>query len=143
MLTSCQDKQICTIYKIVTYGERPKKGKGDRLEVKDEEKPVEKNMYHIPTRNEMTGKIEINTLLKKDEFIPFNEIGPQQDFVKYEKPQLKDAPIDKQMKLDVEKLLEANKDAFAEDKRQIGTTPLIKCQLIQVIMHLLLRSPTL
>ena len=30
---------------------------------KTEEKQVEKNLYHIATRNEMTGKIEVNTLL--------------------------------------------------------------------------------
>ena len=54
-----------------------------------------------------------------------NEIGPGQDFVKYKKPELHDAPIDKQIKIDLEKLLEANKDTSAEDERQIGTTLLI------------------
>ena len=32
-------------------------------------------------------------------------------------------------KLTLEKLLEANKDSFAEDERQIGTTPLIKMSI--------------
>ena len=64
-------------------------------------------MYHIPARNEKTGEIEFNTLLKKGEYFPvINEIGPQQDFVKYKKPELQDAYIDKQIKIDLEKLLE-------------------------------------
>ena len=55
-----------------------------------------------------------------------NELGPQQDFVNYNKPALQDSPIDKQTKADLEKLLDNNKDAFAEDKRQIGPTSLIE-----------------
>ena len=47
------------------------------------------------------------------------------EFVSHKKPELQDAPIDQKTKLDIEKLLEKNKDAFAEDERQIGTTPLI------------------
>ena len=58
--------------------------------------------------------------------IDINEIGPQQDFVEHKKPQWHDAPIDRKTKLDLEKLFEKNKDVFAEDERQIGTTPLIK-----------------
>ena len=50
---------------------------------------------------------------------------PQQDFVNYNKPALQDASIDKQTKAGLDKLLDNNKDAFADDKRQIGTTPLI------------------
>ena len=87
-------------------------------------------MYHIPIRNEKTSKIEVKTLLKKGEYFPvINEIGPQQDFVKYKKPELQDAPIDTQIKIDLEKLLEANKDSFAEDERQIGTTPLLNTMI--------------
>ena len=55
-----------------------------------------------------------------------NELGPLQDFVNYYKPALQDAPIDKQTKADLDTLLNNNKDAFAEDERQIGTTPLIE-----------------
>ena len=55
-----------------------------------------------------------------------NELGPQQDFVNYNKPALQDAPIDKQTKAVLDKLLDSNKDAFAEDERKIGTTPLIE-----------------
>ena len=58
--------------------------------------------------------------------IDINEIGPQLDFVEHKKPQLHDAPTDRKTKLNLEKLFEVNKDAFAEDERQIGTTPLIK-----------------
>ena len=47
------------------------------------------------------------------------------EFVSHKKPELQDAPIDQKTKLDLEQLLEKNKDAFAEDERQIGTTPLI------------------
>ena len=61
--------------------------------------------------------------------IDINEIGPQQDFVEHKKPQLHDAPIDRKTKLDLEKLSEENKDAFAEDERQIGITPLIKMSI--------------
>ena len=87
-------------------------------------------MYHIPTTNEKTGKIEVNTLLKKGEYFPvINEIGQQQESVKYKKPELQDSPIDTQIKIDLEKLLEANKDSFAENERQIGTTPLIKMSI--------------
>ena len=53
-----------------------------------------------------------------------NGLGPQQDFVNYNKSALQDAPIDKQTKADLDKLLNNNKDAFAENERQIGTTPL-------------------
>ena len=40
-----------------------------------------------------------------------------------------DAPVDKQTKHDLERLLEGNHDAFAEDERQIGTTPLIQMSI--------------
>ena len=58
--------------------------------------------------------------------VQINKAGPQQDYVHYKKPSLLDAPIDKQTRHDLEKLLKENDDAFVEDKRQIGTTPLIK-----------------
>ena len=50
-------------------------------------------------------------------------------FVSHQKPELQDAPIDHKTKLDLERLLEDNKDAFAEDEMQIGTTPLIKMSI--------------
>ena len=67
-------------------------------EVNSEFQKVEKGLYHIPTRNKKTGKIEVNTLLKKDlsPVTHINELGPQQDFVNYNKPAVQDAQIDKQ-----------------------------------------------
>ena len=47
------------------------------------------------------------------------------EFISHKKPELQNAPINQKTKLDLEQLLEKNKDAFAEDERQIGTTPLI------------------
>ena len=58
-----------------------------------------------------------------------NEVGSQHDYVYYRKPILLDALVDKQTKHDLERLLEENHDAFVEDKRQIGTTPLIKMSI--------------
>ena len=43
----------------------------------------------------------------------------------HKKPKLQDAPIDQRTKQELEQLLERNKDHFAEDERQIGTTLLI------------------
>ena len=90
-------------------------------------KVVEKSMYAIPLRNKW-GKIEINTLLAKQdqECVVIEELGPQEDFVKYQKPNLQDAPVDTKVLQDLEKLLEENPDAFAQDETQIGNTPLGK-----------------
>ena len=76
------------------------------------------------------GRLEVNTLPRKD-FHPVqvNEVGPQHDFVHYRKPSLLDAPLNKKTKHDLERLLEVNHDAFAEDERQIGITPLIKMSI--------------
>ena len=126
MLRTCQDDKICTIHKIVSFDKVPVKGEGD----KTVKKQVGKDLYHIASKNERIGKIEVNTLLKKGEYFSvINEIGPEQDFVKYKKPELQDAPIDTQIKTDLDKLLEANKDSFAEHERQITTTPLIKMSI--------------
>ena len=75
--------------------------------------------------------IEVNTPLKEDlsPVTEINEIGQQQDFINYKKPVLLDAPIDRQTKLDLDKLLDENKDFFAEDERQIGTKPLIQMSI--------------
>ena len=75
-----------------------------------------------------TGKIKVNTLLKKDlsPVTHINKLGPQQDFVNYNNPALQDASIDKWTRDDLDKLFDNNKDAFAEDERKIGTIPLIE-----------------
>ena len=72
----------------------------------------------------------MNTLPKKDSYpVQENEVGPQHNYVNYRKPCLLDAPVNKQTRHDLERLLEENHDAFAEDERQIGTTPLIKMSI--------------
>ena len=48
------------------------------------------------------------------------------EFVSHKKPELQDAPIDQKKKLDLEQLLEKNKDAFAKDERHIETRTGIK-----------------
>ena len=121
LLKSCVQDEICTIHQILTF-DKPK----------DEPKPkvVEKNMYAVPIRTK-SGQIEINTLIPIQEQprIGIHEIGPQEDFVKYEKPKLTDAPVNTKVLEDLEKLLEENKNAFAQDETQIGTTPLIQMSI--------------
>ena len=121
MLCSCEDSQICTVYKIVMFDRNPRKGRDGGFD---------KVLYHVPTRNPYMGRLEVNTLSKKDFYpVQINEIGPQHDHVHYRKPSLLDAPVDKKTKHDLERLLEENHDVFTEDERQIGTTPLIKMSL--------------
>ena len=93
MLKTCEEDQICTIHRVVTFEQKPVKEK----EVKSEFQKIEKILYHIPTRKKKTDKIEVNTLLKKDlsPVTHINELGPQ-DFVSYNKPALQNAPIDRQ-----------------------------------------------
>ena len=62
MLRTCQYDNICTIHKIVSFDKVPVTGEGD----KTKEKQIEMDLYHIPTRNEKTGKTEANTLLKRE-----------------------------------------------------------------------------
>ena len=90
-----------------------------------ENETVTKHFYQIPTRNKH-GEIEVLTVLK-DNISTVNKITDTtlDEFVSHKKPELQDAPIDQKTKLDLEQLLEKNKDAFAEDERQIGTIPLI------------------
>ena len=119
MLHSCEDSQICTIHEIVMFGKDPRKGRDGKSDP---------DLYHVPTRNPRTGTLEVNTLPKKDFYpVQVNEVGPQHDYMHYRKPSLLDVPVNKQTRPDLERLLEENHDAFAEDERQIGTTPLIKC----------------
>ena len=62
MLKTCKEDQICAIHRAVTFEQKPVEEK----KIKSEFHPVEKNLYHIPTRNKKTGKFEVNTLLKED-----------------------------------------------------------------------------
>ena len=88
------------------------------------------NMYAIPVRNK-SGQIEINTLIPKQitERTHVFEIGPQEDFVDFQKPKLQNAPVDAKVLDDLEKLLNENQNAFATDETEIGTTPLIKMSI--------------
>ena len=118
MLHSCEDSQICTIHEIVTFDRNPRKGRDGRSDLV---------LYHVPTRNPRTGRLEVSTLPKKDFYlVQINEVGAQHDYVHYRKPSLLDTPVNKQTIQDLERLLEENHDAFAEDERQIGATPVIK-----------------
>ena len=73
----------------------------------------------------------MNTLLAKQdpECVVINELGPKEDFVKYQKPRLQDAPVDAKVLQDLDQLLEESPDGFAQDETQIGTTPLIKMSI--------------
>ena len=74
------------------------------------------------------GRLEVNTLPRKDFYpVKVNEAGPQHNYEHYRKPILPNALVDKQTTDDLNRLLEVNHDAFADDERQIGTTPSLKC----------------
>ena len=87
-------------------------------------------MYAIPFRNKK-GEIEINTVMPKLNQNRTNilETGPQEDFVHFQKPKLQDAPVSAKVLEDLENLLNENKNAFATDETEIGTTPLIKMSI--------------
>ena len=60
----------------MTFEQKPRKGKDEKCETK----PKEGNLYCVLTRQPKRGKIEVNTLLKKDFYpVQINEAGPQQD----------------------------------------------------------------
>ena len=123
-LRSCEDSQICTIHEIESFGRNPREGRDDT----PDPDTTEGNFYYIPTINPKTHRLEVNTLLSKDFYpVQVNETGPQCDYVHYRKPSLLDALVDKQTRDDLNRLLEVSHDAFADDKRQIGTTPSLKC----------------
>ena len=108
--------------------------------MKEEPRPeiVEKNMYAISIRN------KIDTLLTKDpQCVVINELGPQEDFVKHEKPKLQGASVNVKLLKDLEKLLEENSGAFAEDETQIGTTPVIKMSIETGDHRPIAKHPTL
>ena len=118
LLKSCMQEQICTIHEIITF-ETPKG--------KTEPEKVKKNLYSIPFRTK-SGEIVINTVTMKEE-IDINEIGPQEDFVKFVKPKLQNAPVNAKVLKDLEDLLNENPNAFATDETEIGTTPLIEMDI--------------
>ena len=86
MLRTCEEEQICTIHKIATFhsskiGSRPRHQYYDNGE--ECPRPIKEKtqkLYHIPTWNAKTGKVEVNTLMRDEPStgIDINEIGPQQ-----------------------------------------------------------------
>ena len=62
ILKTCEEDQICTIRMVVTFEQKSVKEK----EVKSEFQKVDESLYHIPTRSKKMGRIEVNSLLKKD-----------------------------------------------------------------------------
>ena len=123
ILCSCEDHQICTLHEIVTLHQNPREGRDGQFDPDS----TKGSLYYITTRNPRMGRLEVNTLPKKDFYpVQINEVGPQHDYVHYRKPSLLDGPVDKQTRHGLHRLLEENHDAFAEDGRQIGTTSLIK-----------------
>ena len=112
MLCSWEDSQICTIHEIMTFDKNPRKGRDG----KSDPDLIKGNLYYVPTRNPRTGRLEVNILPKKDFYpVQINEVGPLHDYLHYRKPSLLDAPVDKQTRHDLKRLLEKNYGAFAED----------------------------
>ena len=92
MLHSCEDSQICTIHEIMMIDRNPRKGRDG----KSDPDPTKGNVYYVPTRNPSMGRLEVNTLPKKDFYpVQINEVDPQHDYVHYRKPSLLDAPVNK------------------------------------------------
>ena len=144
MLKSCDLDQICTIHRIVTFESKSlQRDEIKRDYTKNSQtvnltntqntnntstkpKTITKDFYRIPTRNKH-GDIEVLTLLK-DNVPSMNKITDtvfEEEFISHQKPVLQDALIDQKIKLELEQLIKRNQDCFAEDERQIGTTPFI------------------
>ena len=64
-LHSCEDSQICTIYEIVMFDRNPRKGRDG----KSDPDPTKENLYYVPTRYPRIGRLEVNTLPKKDFYL--------------------------------------------------------------------------
>ena len=131
MLKSCDQDQICSIHRLVTFEPKSLGGEGitPNQTKQSHDNSLEKNCHKRFLSNpdkKQTWEIEVLTVLK-DNVSTVNKITDTalDEFVSCKKPELQDASIDQKTKLDLEQLLEKNKDAFAEDERQIGTTPLI------------------
>ena len=113
MLKSCDQDQICTIHRLVTFEPKSLGGEGiNPNQTKqshgnsNENETVTKDFYQIPTRNKH-GEIEVLKVLK-DNISTVNKITDTalDEFVSHKKPELQDAPNDQKTKLDLEQLLE-------------------------------------
>ena len=122
MHCSCEGSQICTLHEVVMLDQNPREGRDD----KSDPDPTKGNLYYVPTRNPRTGRLEVNTLPKKDFYhVQMSEVGPRHDYVQYRKPSLLDAAVNKQTRHNLERLLQGNHDAYLEDERQMRITPLL------------------
>ena len=61
MLHSCEDSQICTIHEIVSFGRNPREGRMPHLT-----QTPQREFLLFPTRNPKTGRLQVNTLPRKD-----------------------------------------------------------------------------
>ena len=114
MLWSCEDNQIWTVHEIMIFDQNCMEGKYD----KSESKPEEGHLHYVPTKHPKTGRIKVNTFLRKDFYpVEINEAVPQQDYMHYKKPSLLDTPTDIQTRDDLEKLHKENHDIFADGER--------------------------
>ena len=102
MLHSCEDSDICTIHKIMSFSRNPMVGTDEP----SDPNAAEGSFYYVSTRNPKTGRLEMNMLPRKD-FYPtwVDKVGPQCDFIHYRKPSLLNALVNKHTKDDLEKLL--------------------------------------
>ena len=108
----------------MSFGRNPSKGR----DATPDPDTTEGNFYYMPTRNPKMGRLEVNTLPRKDFYpVQVNKTDPQHDYLHYRKPSLLDALVYKQTRADLNRLLEVNHDACADDESQIGTTPSLKC----------------
>ena len=73
MLGSCEDSQICTIHEIVSFGRNPREGRDDT----PDSDTMEGNLYYVPIGNPTMGRLEVNTLPRKDFYpVQVNETDP-------------------------------------------------------------------
>ena len=68
MLHCCEDSQVSTIHEIIIFDKNAKKGRDGKSDL---------GLYYVPTRNPRMGRLEVNTLQKKDFYsMQVNEVGP-------------------------------------------------------------------
>ena len=83
MFHSYEGSKICTMHEIVTFDRNARKWR----DVKSNPDPTKGNLYYVPTRNPRMGRLEVNTLPKKDFYsVQIKEVGPQHNYVHYRKP---------------------------------------------------------
>ena len=69
---------------------------------KSDPDPTKGNIYSVPRRIPRMGRLEVNTIPKKDFYsIQIKKVGPQHNYVHYRKQSLLDALVDKQTRHDL------------------------------------------